>query len=129
VQREEWARNAERDASVERGLLKALSTGSLGQYFKKSALPDKHPARGVWYDGSSAVKVPMDCYHSVDYGLQVNVWLDKTRSSRTRTLEMAARVVERDVDGASAGLIARIAAAIRNLKNLPDRHLTKDDPS
>lgn len=30
----------------------------------------------VWYDGSFPVKVPMDCYHSVDMIEQINLWCD-----------------------------------------------------
>ena len=28
----------------------------------------------VWYDGSPAVKIPMDCYHSLDMLDQISKW-------------------------------------------------------
>jgi hypothetical protein len=34
----------------------------------------RHPVHGVWYDGSPAVKVPMDCYHSLDFKNQIRSW-------------------------------------------------------
>lgn len=34
---------------------------------------DKHHIL-TWYDGSPPVKVPMDCYHSVDMLMQVRAW-------------------------------------------------------
>lgn len=34
----------------------------------------RHPANGAWYDGSGAVKNPMDCYHSVDILRQMAQW-------------------------------------------------------
>ena len=27
-----------------------------------------------WYDGSKALKLPMDCYHSLDMKLQFELW-------------------------------------------------------
>ena len=32
-----------------------------------------------WYDGSKAVKIPMDCYHSLDMKDQIDLWFDKIR--------------------------------------------------
>lgn len=29
----------------------------------------------TWYDGSKPVKVPMDCYHSLDMATQIHAWL------------------------------------------------------
>ncbi len=29
-----------------------------------------------WYDSSDAVKLPMDCYHSLDMLAQFNKWMD-----------------------------------------------------
>jgi len=29
---------------------------------------------GCWYDGSKAVKLPMDCYHSLDMKEQMVLW-------------------------------------------------------
>ncbi len=31
---------------------------------------------GCWYDGSEAVKLPMDCYHSLDMKDQIDLWLN-----------------------------------------------------
>ena len=33
----------------------------------------------VWYDGSPAVKIPMDCYHSLDMLDQFSAWGEKNK--------------------------------------------------
>lgn len=39
-------------------------------------LPDdaKNFAVTCWYDGSEAIKLPMDCYHSLDMLDQIEMW-------------------------------------------------------
>lgn len=32
-----------------------------------------------WYDGSKAVKLPMDCYHSLDMLKQIELWNKKRK--------------------------------------------------
>lgn len=39
------------------------------------AVDCRHPAHGVWYDGSKAVKVPMDCYRPCDMLNQIQTWI------------------------------------------------------
>jgi hypothetical protein len=34
-----------------------------------------NPWAGKWYDGSDAVSVPMDCYHTVDMKMQFSRWM------------------------------------------------------
>ena len=57
-------RNAQRKESLR----------EMAKYYRDGVLPEKHPAFGVWYDGSAAIKVPMDCYHSVDMKDQILTW-------------------------------------------------------
>ena len=35
-----------------------------------------NPYTGHWYDGSDALKCPMDCYHSLDMFEQINKWIE-----------------------------------------------------
>lgn len=55
-------RNTEREAWIDEA--KKMS----GQ------IPPKHPANGVWYNGTQAMKVPMDCYQSCDMLRQSHLW-------------------------------------------------------
>jgi hypothetical protein len=36
------------------------------------------PIVAVWYDGSAPVKIPMDCYHSIDMKEQMGLWSQGT---------------------------------------------------
>jgi hypothetical protein len=38
-----------------------------------------NPYTGHWYDGSDAMKWPMDCYHSLDMFEQINKWINSKK--------------------------------------------------
>jgi hypothetical protein len=38
------------------------------------------PYGGRWFDGDVAIKVPMDCYHSLDMKKQFQAWLAKAKA-------------------------------------------------
>lgn len=56
-----------------------------------------------WYDQSDPIRIPMDCYHSLDFTEQVQVWIRaaEQRDSSALTTLIAAhnRLTEGDVDG------------------------------
>lgn len=60
--REEWAKGhkTERDPKPD----------------SQGTLRDMNAFAGNWYNGSPAVNVPMDCYHSLDYMRQLDFWRD-----------------------------------------------------
>jgi hypothetical protein len=41
-----------------------------------------NPYTGQWYDGSPAIKCPMDCYHSYDMLMQIKKWHSKKTDPR-----------------------------------------------
>lgn len=45
-----------------------------GSRAKEQGGVDYNPYTGHWYDGSKAVRVPMDCYHSLDMLDQIEMW-------------------------------------------------------
>ena len=63
-------RNVQREAWCAEHLAECDGT----YQYEGEALPCHHPAHGKWYDGSSALKVPMDCYRSTDMVRQEHFW-------------------------------------------------------
>lgn len=61
-EREDWIKKA--GESTERHLVPD----------SEGTLRDMNPFAGNWYNGSPAIKVPMDCYHSLDYAKQTEFW-------------------------------------------------------
>lgn len=61
-------RNKDREAWIER--IKEENGGYV---------PQQHPVNGFWYDGSKAVRVPMDCYRSLDMMDQMEKWMKEDR--------------------------------------------------
>lgn len=53
-----------------------------------------HPVLGKWYDGSKAVKLPMDCYHSVDMLNQMEEWQEQLRRKYQKNALPADKVRE-----------------------------------
>ncbi len=56
----------------------------------------------VWFDGSEPIRIPMDCYSTIDYRQQVQVWLDIAKSEDTDALERAL-ATQRKLRGMSDG--------------------------
>lgn len=81
VMRDDWIKAAMPTLEPRRlSLLAKLGlTTHHNVYLHDATLPEKHPGNGVWYNGSRAVSVPMDAYHSADMKDQVGFWLNDKR--------------------------------------------------
>ena len=43
----------------------------------------------TWYDGSCAIRIPMDCYHSVDMKAQIDLWMELAMSLEAAVADVA----------------------------------------
>lgn len=43
----------------------------------------------TWYDGSRAIHIPMDCYHSVDMQAQIDLWMKLAKPLEAAVADVA----------------------------------------
>lgn len=56
-----------------------------------------------WYDQSEPVRIPMDCYHSLDFKDQVQVWIKTAEERDTAALQALITARNRLTEGEDDG--------------------------